>query len=98
MQDERPKSALTESTFSGHRPARAGDLSVETHGIAPIGSDQRYGTPGRLFTVWFAPQVNVASMFSGTLAIVLGLGFWLGLLAMVIGTVLGSVIVGYLST
>lgn len=98
MPDEGAKSALTESTFSGHRPVRAGDLSVETHGIAPIGEDQRYGTPGRLFTVWFAPQINVASMFSGTLAIVLGLGFWLGLLAMVIGTVLGSLIVGYLST
>lgn len=98
MPDEGARSALTESTFSGHRPAKAGDLSVETHGIAPIGEDQRYGTPGRLFTVWFAPQVNVASLFSGTLAIVLGLGFWLGLLAMVIGTVLGSMIVGYLST
>ena len=98
MPDEGAKSALTEATFSGHRPARAGDLSVETHGIAPIGEDQRYGTPGRLFTVWFAPQINVAGIFSGTLAIVLGLGFWLGLLAMVIGTVLGALIVGYLST
>lgn len=98
MPDEGLKSALTESTFSGRRPARAGDLSVETHGIAPIGEDQRYGTPGRLFTVWFAPQINVAGIFSGTLAIVLGLGFWLGLLAMVIGTVLGALIVGYLST
>ncbi|MDT5184229.1 MAG: nucleobase:cation symporter, family [Mycobacterium sp.] len=91
-------SALTESTFTGHRPARAGDLSVETHGIAPIAEDQRYGTPRRLFTVWFAPQVNMTGVFTGTLAIVLGLGFWLGLLAMVIGTVLGSLVVGYLST
>ena len=91
-------SALTDSTFTGHRPAGAGDLSVETHGIAPIGEDQRYGTPARLFTVWFAPQVNMTGVFTGTLAIVLGLGFWLGLLAMVIGTVLGSLVVGYLST
>ena len=91
-------SALTESTFTGHRPAGAGDLSVETHGIAPIGEDQRYGTPGRLFTVWFAPQINMTGVFTGTLAIVLGLGFWLGLLAMVIGTVLGSLVVAYLST
>ena len=90
--------ALTDSTFSGHRPAGAGDLSVETHGIAPIPEDQRYGTPARLFTVWFAPQVNMTGVFTGTLAIVLGLGFWLGLLAMVIGTVLGSLVVGYLST
>ena len=91
-------SALTESTFSGHRPSGAGDLSVETHGIAPIAEDQRYGTPRRLFTVWFAPQVNMTGVFTGALAIVLGLGFWLGLLAMVIGTVLGSLVVGYLST
>src|SRR3954469_11517208 len=91
-------SALTEPTFTGHRPAGAGDLSVETHGIAPIAEDQRYGSPRRLFTVWFAPQVNMTGVFTGALAIVLGLGFWLGLLAMVIGTVLGSLVVGYLST
>jgi NCS1 family nucleobase:cation symporter-1 len=78
-------SPLTRAIFSGRRPAEAGDLSVETHGIAPIPEDQRYGTPGRLFTVWFAPQVNMTGVFTGTLAIVLGLGFWLGLLAMVIG-------------
>ena len=91
-------SSLTQPTFTGHQPAGAGDLSVETHGIAPIAEDQRYGSPGRLFTVWYAPQVNMTGVFTGTLAIVLGLGFWLGLLAMVIGTVLGSLVVGYLST
>src|SRR6185437_756397 len=91
-------SALTEPTFTGHRPSAAGDLSVETHGIAPIPEDQRYGSPARLFTVWFAPQVNMTGVFTGTLAITLGLGFWLGFLAMVIGTVLGSLVVAYLST
>ena len=71
---------------------------METHGIAPLGEDQRYGRPARLFPVWFAPQVNMTGVFTGTLAIVLGLGFWLGLLAMVIGTLLGSLVVAYLST
>jgi nucleobase:cation symporter-1, NCS1 family len=89
---------LTRSIFSGRRPAGAGDLSVETHGIAPIPEDQRYGTPSRLFTVWFAPQVNMTAVFTGTLAILLGLGFWLGLLALAIGSVLGALIVAYLST
>jgi NCS1 family nucleobase:cation symporter-1 len=98
MPDGSTVSALRTTTFSGRRPTAAGDLSVETHGIAPLGSDQRYGHPARLFTVWFAPQVNMAGVFTGTLAIVLGLGFWLGLLAMVIGTVLGSLVVAYLST
>jgi NCS1 family nucleobase:cation symporter-1 len=87
---------LVASAFQGRRPTHPGDLIVETHGIAPIREDQRYGRPARLFTVWFAPQVNMTGVFIGTFA--LGLGFWLGLLAIVIGTVLGSLIVGYLST
>jgi nucleobase:cation symporter-1, NCS1 family len=51
-----------------------------------------------MFTVWFAPQVTMTGVFTGTLAVALGLGFWLGMLAMTIGTVLGSLVVGYLST
>ena len=94
----RSSNALTSPAFSGRTPSGAGDLSVETHGIAPIRDDQRYGSPRRLFTVWFAPQVNMTGVFTGALAISLGLGFWLGMLAMVIGTVLGSLVVGYLST
>ena len=90
--------ALSAPAFSGHRPRGSGDLSVETHGIAPIGEDQRYGRPERLFTVWFAPNITMTGVFTGTLAISLGLGFWLGMLAMAIGTVLGSVVVAYLST
>jgi len=73
-------------------------MTVETHGIAPIGEDQRYGRPARLFTVWFAPQVTMTGVFTGTLAVALGLGFWLGLVAMITGTVLGSLPVAYLST
>ena len=92
---ERP---LTAAVFTGHRPTAAGDLSVETHGIAPIPETERYGRPGRMFTVWFAPQITMTGVFTGTLAITLGLGFWLGMLAMIIGTVLGSLAVAYLCT
>src|SRR5215208_6018999 len=98
MSQRAASSALTASPFSGRTPSGVGDLSVETHGIAPVPGDRRYGNARRLFTVWFAPQVNMTGVFTGALAIVLGLGFWLGLLAMVIGTLLGSLVVGYLST
>jgi NCS1 family nucleobase:cation symporter-1 len=84
--------------YVGRMPSHGGDFAVETHGIAPVPAGNRYGTAGRLFTVWFAPQINLTVVFSGTLAVALGLGFWLGLLAMVIGTVLGALVVGYLST
>src|SRR6266581_7648553 len=91
-------SALEASTFGGRMPTGSGDMAIETHGITPIPEDNRYGTPRRLFTVWFAPQMNMTGVFTGSLAIVFGLGFWLGLLAMVIGTLLGSLPVAYLST
>ncbi|WP_319452169.1 MULTISPECIES: purine-cytosine permease family protein [unclassified Mycobacterium] len=97
-QEPTASGALTAPPFTGRTPHGAGDLAVETHGIAPVPGDRRYGTPRRLFTLWFAPQVNMTGVFTGAIAIVLGLGFWLGLLAMVIGTVLGSLVVGYLST
>ncbi len=96
--DAHAEPPLTAAVFTGNRPTAAGDLSVETHGIAPIPEADRYGRPGRMFTVWFAPQVTMTGVFTGTLAIVLGLGFWLGLLAMTIGTVLGSLVVAYLCT
>jgi len=35
----------------------------------------------------------MTGVFTGVLPIVLGLGFWLGLLSMAIGTVLGAIIV-----
>jgi len=91
-------SALRAPSYTGRMPSRSGDLAVETHGIAPVPPNNRYGTARRLFTVWFAPQVNMTVIFTGSLAVALGLGFWLGLAAMVIGTVLGSLAVAYLST
>jgi NCS1 family nucleobase:cation symporter-1 len=90
--------ALDAASFDGRMPAGAGDIAMETHGIKPIPLANRYGSAGRLFTVWFAPNVNMTGVFTGTLAITLGLGFWLGMLAMVIGSVLGSLPVAYLST
>jgi NCS1 family nucleobase:cation symporter-1 len=100
MADKRhaESNALVATTFRGRMPTGSGDLAIETHGIAPIPEENRYGSARRLFTVWFAPQMNMTGVFTGSLAIVFGLGFWLGLLAMVIGTVLGSLPVAYLST
>lgn len=97
-ESSRTGAALAAQPYGGRMPERIGDLAVETHGIAPVPVANRYGSPRRLFTVWFAPQVNMTVVFTGTLAFALGLGFWLGLLAMAIGTVLGCLVVAYLST
>jgi NCS1 family nucleobase:cation symporter-1 len=79
-------------------PSGTGDLAMESHGITPIPEDNRFGSPWRLFTVWFAPNLTMTAVFTGTLAGTLGLGFGAGLAAMLIGTVLGSIPVAYLST
>ena len=66
--------------------------------MAPIPEDQRYGSSWRNFTVWFAPNMELSGVFTGTLAFTLGLGFWPGLVAIVIGVVIGAVPVGLLAT
>lgn len=86
------------SIYDGVRPARTGDLALESHGMAPVPADARYGSVARMFTVWFTPNMELSGVFAGTLAVVLGLGFWEGLAAIVLGTVIGSLPVAILCT
>ena len=91
------KSAYRTSVFEGARPALSGDLVVESHGMAPIPEDQRYGTSWRNFTVWFAPNMELSGVFTGTLAFTLGWDLaWL--VAIVIGVCLGALPVALLAT
>jgi NCS1 family nucleobase:cation symporter-1 len=80
-------------------PSREGDLSIEGHGMEPIPASARYGSVNRLFTVWFSPNLVPAAFFVGTLAAAdfIGLGWWAGLAAIVVGNVVGASLVAYLS-
>ncbi|MEC3977618.1 purine-cytosine permease family protein [Amycolatopsis sp. H20-H5] len=91
-------SGLDADVFGGRMPSGTGDLAIESHGIAPIPEDNRFGAPWRLFTVWFAPNLTMTAVFTGTLGAGLGLGFTTGLIVMLAGTLLGSLPVAYLST
>ena len=81
-------------------PTREGDLSIEARGIEPIPESARYGSVNRVFTVWFTPNLVPAAFFIGTLAAAdfLQVGFVTGLLAIIVGNLVGSVLVGALST
>ena len=72
----------------------------EGRGIEPIPADARYGSLGRIFTVWFTPQLVPAAFFVGTLAAAdfLKVGFVTGVLAILIGNVVGALLVGLLGT
>ncbi|HEX6524960.1 MAG TPA: cytosine permease [Streptosporangiaceae bacterium] len=79
-------------------PAAPGDVRVELRGVAPVGADQRFGSAGRLFSLWFAAQISPSTFFVGVLGTAgfIGLGWRLGLVAIVAGNVLGSVTVAVL--
>ncbi|MFF3590689.1 purine-cytosine permease family protein [Streptomyces sp. NPDC002387] len=86
------------TVFDGRMPTAPGDLRVEGHGIEPVPESNRYGGAGRLFTVWFAPNLTMTGVFTGTIGITLGLDFGTALVAVVLGTVLGAVPTAYLGT
>ncbi len=85
------------SVFDGHRPSRTGDLTLETAGMVPVPTHARYGPTWRNFTVWFAPNMEMSSVFTGTLAATLGLGVWSGLAAIALGVLLGALPVAALA-
>ena len=49
-------------------PTREGDMTIEAHGMEPIPEAARYGSVGRIFTVWFTPNLVPAAFAIGTLA------------------------------
>src|SRR5438132_5691166 len=91
--------AMTDALAREGMPTREGDLSIEGHGMEPIPETARYGSVGRTFTVWFTPNLVPAAFFVGTLAAAdfIGLAWWAGLAAIVIGNVIGAGLVGLLS-
>ena len=86
------------AAFHGTRPRHDGHMVLESHGMAPIPEDQRYGASWRNFTVWFAPNLELSGIFTGTLAFTIGLGFWSGFIAIALGVVLGALPVALLAT
>jgi nucleobase:cation symporter-1, NCS1 family len=85
-----------DAVYEGAMPTRAGQVTLETRGMAPIPLANRYGGLHRIFTVWFTPNLVPAAFFIGVLA--LNLGFALGTLAIVAGTVLGALPVAVMCT
>jgi len=83
----------------GDMPTREGDLSIEGRGIEPIPETSRYGSVNRVFTVWFTPNLVPAAFFIGLLAAAdfLQVGFVTGLIAIIVGNLLGSALVATLA-
>ncbi len=73
-------------------------LKVETHGIDAIPEAERHGRPRELGFLWAGAFVNYASLLTASLLTTYyGLGVWDGLVAVLVGTLAGAVILGLLS-
>jgi NCS1 family nucleobase:cation symporter-1 len=68
---------------------------VEKAGIEHIPIEKRHGSPGRVFTLWFAANLTVADYVIGVLAVqVFGLTFYESLPVLLLGNVLGGLLLG----
>jgi NCS1 nucleoside transporter family len=87
-----PADAVREGTY-GDRV-----VAVEPGGVGFIPLEERHGRPQQLFWTWASPNLEFATIFVGVLAVAaFGLGFWVALAAIVLGTGLGSISHGVLS-
>jgi NCS1 nucleoside transporter family len=74
-------------------------VAVEPGGVEFIPFDARHGRPSQLFWTWTSPNMEFATIGVGIIGVLFfGLSFWMCLLAIVIGTALGSISHAFLST
>jgi nucleobase:cation symporter-1, NCS1 family len=73
--------------------------AVEPGGAEFIPLSERHGDTRTLFGTWTAPNLEFATVFVGVIAVsFFGQSFWAAVLAIVLGTGLGSLAHGYLSS
>ena len=87
-----------------HVPVREGDYgervaTVEPGGVEYIALRERHGKPIQLFFTWLSPNLEFATVFIGVIAVAfLGLNLWQAATAIIVGTTLGSLAHGVLSS
>src|SRR5438445_13497659 len=64
-------------------------LRVEPHGIEQVSASERHGRPRTLFTLWLSANMGLPVWLVGALAIILGLGFAGGVIALLVGNLMG---------
>jgi NCS1 nucleoside transporter family len=74
-------------------------VAVEPGGVEAIPLGERHGRPRQLLWTWASPNMEFATVAVGILSVLaFGLTFWQAVAAIVLGTALGSVSLGVLST
>ncbi|MBF8720170.1 purine-cytosine permease family protein [Pseudomonas guariconensis] len=66
-------------------------MKLETRSIEFVPHAERYGSPKRLFTIWFSSNFQVTALMVGTLGIASGLSFAWTLLGLLVGNLVGTI-------
>jgi NCS1 nucleoside transporter family len=99
--EDEPRMTTTAPDDIDVREGTYGDrvVAIEPGGAEFIPLSERHGRPIQLFWTWTSPNMEFATIFVGLLGVWgLGLSFWSTFVAIVVGTLLGAVTQGILST
>jgi NCS1 nucleoside transporter family len=94
----------TTTDIDAHVPVREGEYgskvtTVEPGGVEYIAESERHGNPLQLFWTWMSPNMEFATVFVGVLPIaVFGGGFWPTVFGVTLGSLMGSITHGIVST
>lgn len=83
------KISSTENQVEVRGGYRGQVLTVEPHGIEQVSASERHGRPRDLFTLWLSANMGLPVWLVGALAIVFGLGFVDGVIAILVGNLIG---------
>jgi NCS1 family nucleobase:cation symporter-1 len=91
-----PDTLASAEVREGHYGAKV--VAVEPGGAEFIPLDERHGRPLDLFWTWMSPNLEFATIFVGVISVLFfQQTFWQAVLAIVVGTALGSLAHGVLS-
>lgn len=83
----------TESIASADPSSAA--LQLERHAIDFIPLSERHGKPRDLFTLWFGANAMAVTLATGAIAATTGVGLLWGSIAIIIGSMIGTVFMAY---
>ena len=73
--------------------------AVEPGGVEPIPLEDRHGKPSKMFWTWVSPNMEFATIFVGVISVLFfGLTFWQAVGAAVLGSALGGLFHGVLTS
>ena len=68
-------------------------MAMEQHSIDFIPEGERYGKPRDLFAIWFGANLNLTTIVTGSLLVMMGLNVLWSVIAIILGTLIGNLFV-----